>query len=231
MVAVRIFDMKFLPIGQLKRARGFAAEKIARARAAARPWYEKFKERVLYHAGRAREDRRELVRLMALVVAGVFLLNYAMYSYHTDKNVLDIFPSLPLLEKTKEVTVYLPALDGKSILTEKRSVPVFDSDENYAYHLFKTVEDGSIYDNTSLMVPVEIFIKKVWFNKSKGTGIDCVFDVETPFQEPDAAVIKGSEVLFMKALEKTIRTNIPSVKRVYVLENGVPGKPLWEVEL
>jgi len=45
----------------------------------------------------------------------------------------------------------------------------------------------------------------------------------------DTPVIPGSEDNFRAALEKSITENIPSIKRVVVLEKGVPLKRLWEV--
>jgi len=47
--------------------------------------------------------------------------------------------------------------------------------------------------------------------------------------EKEIVVVKGSEQMFREALEKTIIENIPGIKKVILLEKGVPGKRLWEI--
>jgi hypothetical protein len=169
---------------------------------------------------------RERTRRLIILFSSLFILDYLMYCLHTDKNVADIFPDIPSLDRGKEVSVYLPGLDGATITRESRLIPVYDNDERTAQILFEMVARGSRYDNTALAVPVDLFVRKVWMY---GPGGVCVVDCEPAELRPDVSPIKNSERLFKSAVEKTIKENIPSVKTVLVLEKGVPGAPLWEL--
>jgi len=42
-------------------------------------------------------------------------------------------------------------------------------------------------------------------------------------------VVKGSEQMFKESLEKTITENVPGIKKVILLEKGVPFRKLWEI--
>ena len=174
-------------------------------------------------------DGKERTRRLIVLFASLFILDYLMYCLHTDKNIADIFPDIPSLDQQKQVSIYIPGLDGTSISHERRSIPVYDNDEQTARILFEMVTQGSRYDNTSLAVPVDLFVRKVWvYAKSRSAGKVCVFDIEPAELRPDIGPIKNSESMFKSALEKTIKENIPSIKTVMVLEKGVPGAPLWE---
>ncbi len=175
-------------------------------------------------------DRKERNRRLILLFAGIFFADYLMYCLHTNKNIVDIFPEIPSLAQEKKVSVYLPALDGATIIHETRAIPVYDSEEKTAKLLFEIVVKGSIFDNTAMAVPAGLFVRKVWIQgRGAGNTKMCVIDLEPTELRSGAVVMKNSEHLFRQALEKTITENIPSVKSVLVLEKGVPGAPLWEL--
>ncbi len=175
-------------------------------------------------------DTKERNRRLILLFTGIFIADYLMYCLHTNKNIVEIFPEIPSLAQEKKVPVYLPALDGVTIIRETRAIPVYDSEEKTVKLLFELVVKGSIFDNTSMAVPAGIFVRKVWIHGS-GTGnrTVCIIDLEPAELRPSAVVIKNSERLFLQAVEKTITVNIPSIKSVQVLEKGVPGTALWEL--
>ncbi len=169
-------------------------------------------------------------RRLIIFFAALFIIDYLAYSYHTDKNIFDIFPSIPSLDSHVSVSVYLPSLDGESIVDEKRMIPRYNSDEKTAKLLFETVVQGRLRANTTAAVPAELFVRKVWIRREgKGTQGLCVFDIEPVRLAPGATVIKNSEALFMRALEKTITENIPTVGGVMILEKGALNASLWEI--
>lgn len=175
-------------------------------------------------------EKKERNRRLIILFASLFLFDYLIYCFHSGKNILDIFPSLPSLDSVKDATLYLPSLDGKSIFAEKRRIPALDSDEKTARELFNLVSRGSLYENTAQVVPVELLVNRVWiYGKSRGNGRICVFDVEPAELSGNVEIIKNSEDLFNRALEKTVTSNIPSIKKIIILEKGIPGARLWEL--
>lgn len=174
-------------------------------------------------------NSRERTRRLILLFSFLFLLDYLMYCLHTEKNIVDIFPDITPLEQSEKVRVYLPDPDGVTLISERRTIPGYDSDEKTARALFEVVVKGSIFDNTSMAVPPAMFLRKVWIYGKGKTGRACIFDMEPVELGLKSAVVKNSEALFRNALEKTITENIPSVKSVILLEQGVPGIPLWEL--
>ena len=118
---------------------------------------------------------KERTRRLILLFASLFILDYLMYCLHTDKNVADIFPEIPSLDHEKQVSIYIPGLDGATITHEPRSIPVYDNDEKTARILFEMVAQGSRFDNTSLAVPVDLFVRKVWiYGKGGNAAKVCV---------------------------------------------------------
>jgi hypothetical protein len=96
--------------------------------------------------------------------------------------------------------------------------------------LFSLVAAGSYYENNALNVPVKYTIKKVWITGTEsGDGRICAIDLMPAILGKDIKVVKNSEVLFRESLEKTIVENVPGIKKVIVLEKGVPFRKLWEI--
>ncbi len=174
-------------------------------------------------------DTRKKTRALIIAFAIMFIFDYAVVSYHIEKNVFDIFPSFPLLQKRTRITVYLPSLDGENLLKEVRKVPVYEDEKQFARFLCYQVMKGSTFENTAVMVPMDLFIRKIWIYEEDGQGKVCVFDMEPETLNDNTSVISNSESLFREALEKTVSANISSISRVMVLEKGIPGKPVWEV--
>lgn len=168
-------------------------------------------------------SKRDRNRFLILLISLLFIMDYLMFCYHADKNVFNIFPSIPLLDTKSTIKVYLPDVDGKSILREIRRVDVQDEKEEHIKSLFNMVVQGFYFDNTSHLVPVNTFVRKVWVY-----GDQCVIDVDLSEIKDDVKVVPGSEETFKKALDQTIRENVPSVKSVQILVNGLPGRVLWE---
>jgi hypothetical protein len=169
-------------------------------------------------------------RIYILATSALFLFLYVMFSYHIDKNIFNIFPSIPLLEDKKTINIYIPSEGCNKILTEKREIYSKLKDESLIENLFKMVCDGSYFENTSENVPVDFLIKKIWI--VDGTGEDgkvCIIDLSPIMLDKDIAVVKGSEQMFKEALEKTITSNMPEIKKVILLEKGVPFRKLWEM--
>ncbi len=161
-------------------------------------------------------------RHLALLLSSLFVFNYLMFSYLTDKNIFDIFPSFPVIEQKNEITVFLPAIDGKSEIQEKRKVIDFKNSENYIQFLFYIVVKGSMYNNTSIAVPSEMIVKKVWINKGK-----CIIDVESIVQKSQGVKTLDAEENFKRVLAKTITTNLPKIKSISITVNGVEDSRIW----
>lgn len=185
---------------------------------------EKLKIRALEFWAKVSADPVKKKRFIVLAVSITFLADYVMFSYITDKNILDIFPSIPALESKKDINIYIPFSKDNKIIKEQRSVPEYENRESYVKFLVHTVIKGSIYENTAISVPLELFVKMVWIRD----GI-CAIDLEPGTLTERSMVVPGSEILFKQALEKTISENIPEIKKVYFLERGIPNKDLWEV--
>jgi hypothetical protein len=182
------------------------------------------RERILIYKKKISSDNIERNRFLVLFITLLFLFDYLVFCYHTEKNPFNIFPSIPILEDKKLINVYLPYLDGQSILKESRRVSVIDNDQGFVRLLFKIVVKGSYYENTAAVVPVDIGIRGIWIYEGS-----CIIDLALAAVVDNVAVIPGSENTFRRALEKTITENIPSIERVIILERGIPGKNIWEM--
>ncbi len=163
-------------------------------------------------------------RFLVLSISLLLIFDYMVFCYHADKNIFDIFPALPKLDLRERRAIYVPANDGKSLLKETRKIDVPEDTDRFAGLLFGMVAKGSIYENTSGAVPVDTYVRTVWLK-----GDTCYIDAGLAVLRDNTAVIPGSEENFRTALEKSIVENIPSIKRVVLLEKGVPLKRLWEV--
>lgn len=187
--------------------------------------FKKFKETL-------KNDKKERNRILILFIGGLFIYDYILFSYHTDKNIFDIFPSIPVLDERVSINIYLPSLDGKTLLNESRLVPKFNSNERFVKYLFSQVVKGSLYKNTSKTVPVDIVLRNIWIPESKDdTSLSgmCIVDIETSILNDEFDLIAGSEGLFKSALEKTIIENIKDISKISILVQGIPDAFLWEI--
>jgi hypothetical protein len=167
-------------------------------------------------------DLRRQNRVIVLVLSLVFIGDYLMICYHTGRNPAGIFPSIPVLDFRKKITVYIPSPDG-AILKETRLIQKSDDTEEYIKRLTRFVIDGSSFENTRPVTPIQGSVRKVWIHDQT-----CAIDIRLEQLEDDAPVMAGSENLFREALSKTIIENVGGVKSVIVLENGIPNKNIWE---
>jgi hypothetical protein len=165
-------------------------------------------------------------KFLIISLSLLFIADYVMFSFLTDKNIFNIFPSIPVLNDQKEISIHLPSLESENLIKETRMAPAFSDNERFIKFLFKTVVRGSIYENTSVLIPSELLIKKIWFH-GDGDSI-CVIDIENKILDQDMKIVKGSEDKFKNAIDTTIMENIKSIKKVMILNSGVYGKRLWE---
>lgn len=181
-------------------------------------------EEIMGQRGRRRN------RFLVLFFTAFILFDYVMYCIHIEKYPFDIFPPLPALESTVAIKVFLPSPDGKNVFEEKRIVPEFDSETKYASYLFNLVRKGSLYDNTLSAVPVELNIKEVIFHPfDESAEKTCIINIDPTIIKEGITPVKGSEDIFRLAVEKTITYNIKSVKKVYIMERGIPEKKIWDL--
>lgn len=173
-----------------------------------------------------KSDVKERNRFLILSLSFLFLVDYLLFCYISERNPLNIFPSLPLLENTKTINIYLPDIDGKTILKETREISIPDGNEGYVKLIISKLISGSTIDNTSATVPVDIFIRKIWFHNDT-----CIIDLIPTLLEDKRKLIPGTEKIFKESLEKTITENIPYLKNVIFLERGIPGRNLWQQNL
>ena len=174
-------------------------------------------------------NKKEKVRIIILFFAIIFIFDYLMFCLHTDKNIFNIFPSFPLLEENKKIVISLPSIDARSIIQEKRKVLIFDNDIRYARYLFETFLNGSFYENTTTSFPLNIFLRNVWMYDAGEGSKTCVFDFDPLILSKNVENYNQSEEIFKKALEKTIVENISNIKKIIILENGIPGKNIWSL--
>jgi hypothetical protein len=177
-----------------------------------------------------KKDPREKNRIMILLVSAVFFIDYIMFSYHVDKNIFDIFPSIPVLENKDKINIYIPSEGCKEILSEKREINTDVDEDILVKKLVALVAEGSYFENTSSNVPVKLLVKNVWITPDEnGGGNVCLIDISPVILEREIAIIAGSEQMFRDSLEKTVKENISGITRVILLEKGVPFKKLWEI--
>lgn len=177
-----------------------------------------------------KRDPKEKTRITILAVSAVFILDYVMFSYHVDKNIFDIFPSIPVLESKDKINIYIPSEGCKEILSEKREIDTDIDEDVLVKKLVALVAEGSYFENTSSNVPVKLLVKNVWITPDEnGGGNVCLIDITPVILEREIAIITGSEQMFRDSLEKTVKENIPGITRVILLEKGVPFRKIWEI--
>lgn len=222
--------MKFKNMINFSEIKSKVNESYSRLKSFAINKYEIFKAEIAATKIRMAEDVREKNRIILLALSFLFVFDYLMVSYHIDKNIFNIFPSIPALEDKRTVNIYIPSEGCKEIISEKREVYSRLEGENLVQRLFDLVADGSYFENTSENVPAHFLIKKIWLvDGENGEGKICVIDLSPATLDKDMIVVKGSEQMFRESLEKTITENVTGIKKVILLEKGVPFRKLWEI--
>jgi hypothetical protein len=174
------------------------------------------------------QNPKEKTRIAIIALSVIFLLDYVFISIHMDKNIFDIFPSLPAIESKDKIKIYIPSEGCKEIISEYRTIDKDIDEDTFVSKLLSLVAEGSWFENTSSNVPVNLLVKKVWFIKTDN-GRVCLIDILPVVIEKDITIVPGSEKMFIVALEKTIKENIPDIQSVLLTEGGVPGKKFWEI--
>lgn len=177
-----------------------------------------------------RWDNKANNRRLIITLTSLFLLNYAMFCYHADKNIFAIFPNIPPISSQHKITIFLPSLDGETIISEKRKTADFASEERFIRFLFNNVVEGSMFQNTAIAVPVEMSIRNIWLleqNENTGGKKICAIDCDITVLETQVSPLPESKPLFRKALTQTITANIPDISDVLLLEGGMPDKNFW----
>ncbi len=167
-------------------------------------------------------DTKKRYRMMLLAVSIVCIVDYVAISILTDKNIFDIYPSLPALDTRETIDIFVADLDAKSILKETREVLLPRDNESKVRRLIKLVAEGSEFENTRAIAPIDIVVRHVWFYDTT-----CIIDCELGTIEGQVPYIPDSFKAFNTALEQTINRNIPGITRVVLLEHGIYGKNLW----
>lgn len=192
--------------------------------------YAYYRLKILEIIDLMKRDRQEKNRIMILLVSALFLIDYAMFSYHVDKNLFDIFPSIPVIESKDKINIYIPSEGCREIISEKREIETDVEEDLLVKKLVSLVAEGSYFENTSSNVPVKLLVKKVWITQDEnGGGNICLIDISPVILERESTIITGSEKMFTDALEKTVKENVPGITRVILLEKGVPFRKLWEI--
>jgi hypothetical protein len=172
---------------------------------------------------RIKSEIPERNRFLMLSFAALILIDYLLFCFISSKNPINIFPVFPLIEEEKSINIYIPDIDGNTIIKETRKIAASDDNEAYVRTLIDKVIKGSNVENTSIAIPVDIFIRKIWFFQDT-----CIIDTVPSLPSDITKLTPGSENAFKTALERTITENIPAIKKIYLLERGIPGRNTWE---
>ncbi|MEJ5361643.1 MAG: hypothetical protein WBK20_07540 [Spirochaetota bacterium] len=168
------------------------------------------------------KDTKKRYRMMLLAVSVVCIIDYVAISILTDKNIFDIYPSFPALDTRETIDIFVADLDAKSILKETRKVSLPADNEGRVRRLVKLVAEGSEFENTRAIAPIDIIVRHVWFYDTT-----CIIDCELGTIEGHVPYITDSFKAFNTALEQTVNRNIPGITKVVLLEHGIYGKNLW----
>lgn len=176
------------------------------------------------------KNKKERTRIVILVLSSILFFDYVLFSYQVESSIFNIFPSIPVIENKIKINIYIPSEGAAEIISEEREIHENLEEEVLVKKLFSLVAAGSFYENTALNVPARYTIKKIWLVETEDEeGKLCVIDIMPAMLEKDIKVVKNSETLFKESLEKTIVENVPGIKKVMVLEKGVPFRKLWEI--
>lgn len=199
------------------KARTYAALQLDRAEKYVVERYRHYEARYL-----ALETKKRN-RVFVLALSSVLILDYVMICFLVDKNPMNIFPSIPVLDFRSEITVWLPSPDSAEPLIEKRRIEKSDDTAEYIKRLTRLVVEGAHSENTRALTPIEGNVRTVWIHD----GV-CAVDMRLEAIDTDAPLVAGSEAKFRDALSRTIMKNIKGISKVIVLENGIPDKNIWE---
>lgn len=178
----------------------------------------------------AKSNERERRRIMLLSLSSLFFFCYLMICLLIDKNIFDIFPPVPAIKESRRITIYIPSEGAAGIIAEQRKVYSDLEDDKLVHRLFYLVAAGSAFENTTSNVPARLIIKTIWIVDSEdGQGKTCLIDIMPVILDKDIIIVKGSEQMFRDALEKTVVENVPGIKKVILLEKGVPYRKLWDI--
>ncbi len=203
---------------------------VLRAGDLVKQYFSAFRKKIEEIIAAAKADIKERNRIMLLTISGLFFFGYLMMCLLVDKNIFDIFPPVPAIKQYKTISIYVPSDGCTEIVKEQVRVYSAIEDDKLVHRLFYLVADGLKQENTRFNVPAEFIIKKIWIVESEdGNGKTCVIDLMPVMLQKEITVVKGSEQMFRGALEKTIVENVPGIKKVILLEKGIPNKRLWEI--
>lgn len=168
-------------------------------------------------------DKKRKKRVLVFAFGLIFFFDYVFFCALADKNFLDVFPVIPVHDNRKEVTVFVPDVDAKTIMPEKRVLDIPKDKALFVKELTAEVIKGSRFENTSVIAPINRLIRKVWFYNDT-----CVIDMSLTMLDDKSLIIPGSESSFRQALEQTVVANVPSVKKVEILAQGLPARNIYE---
>lgn len=180
------------------------------------------RDRVIEVIANPPQDKKKRYRTLLAVISVVCIIDYIAIAKMTDNNIFDIYPAIPVLDTRESIDIFVADLDAKSILKEQRDVQLPDDNENIVRKLVKLVAEGSEFENTRAIVPIDIIIRHVWFYDNV-----CIIDFELGTIEGHVPYIEDSFKAFNNALEQTISRNIEGITRVVLLEHGIYGKNMW----
>lgn len=191
------------------------------------PFYHKinyYYDRINASINKLAPEKKDKNRCLMAFLAFLFIMDYLLFCYHAEKNPFDIFPIFPVEDHRKTINIYLPDIDGINILKEPKKALVIKDKKAYIQLLFQKVLDGSDYENTSVVVPSECYIRQIWISDDV-----CAIDLNFSFLTRNSKIIPGSENTFREAVSKTITENIPYINKVILLDRGIPGRDIWEI--
>ncbi|MFW6364848.1 MAG: hypothetical protein ACOC2H_00075 [Spirochaetota bacterium] len=171
-----------------------------------------------------KQDSRKRNRFFLLLVTAIIIADYLMICYHINKNPFAVFPSLPVRDTRESVDIYVPDIDGSTLLKETRLVQKDASKESLIRQLVFMISRGSMYENTRITVPIECIVRTVWVED----GL-CIIDIRMMPLGKDIPIIEGSESNFREAVRKTVIENIGTIKDVIIVENGIFNRDMWEL--
>lgn len=173
-------------------------------------------------------DSRWRRRVNLVAIGTILVIDYLLISALADKNVFDIIPSIPKLEQRQAVTLYVPVFHSDELSSEKVLMDTYKSRERTIDFIVNRVLAGSRYENTAPFVPVDILLKNVWLTGDNNTT--CVLDFQVSHLEAGRKVIPGSEKKVIQGITRSIQSVFPEITSVLVLNHGITGVPLWELQ-